>query len=178
MSGTAVGFRCELFRACALRGEFIERGADAGKPFTHIFRRAAYSDADVFRSLEKAAGNNAGVVFFAQQLAERFDVTAGELREHDRARLRPDREQVFSRIEEIPQKSAVRIQVRFRPRCDLRQIVQGHNAEQFRRVSRHHSKQIIEPPHSFRQRGRSENPTAAQAGKTVGFRQAARRNKI
>src|ERR1700722_1661499 len=82
--------------------KFIERGSTCGTPFTHLFRVAANSHAEMLRSVEKTPRSDAGLIFFQQELAKSVSVPTGELREHDAPRLRSNRQQIFSRAEKIP----------------------------------------------------------------------------
>ena len=82
-------------------GEFIERGSDSRKPFAHLFCVAADSHAEMFRSVKKAPGDDACLIFFQQELAKSVSMAAGKLRECDTPRFGPYRKQIFSRAEKI-----------------------------------------------------------------------------
>src|SRR5271155_3351782 len=123
---------------------------------------AARALVDIILPLKKAPRHDAGFEFVAQQLAESVGVPAGELRKRDRPRFRPDRQQISAALEKFLQQRAVRCEHLLRARGNLRQMLQSEHAEQFDGMRRHHSEQVVQPPHAFRQRLRRENPAAAQ----------------
>ncbi len=113
--------------------------------------------------IKKASRHHARFVFLAEQLTERISMSADQLRKRDRAGFRPDGQQIFARAKKLFEQRAVAIQQLFCARGNLRQMFQGQNAEQFRWMRGHNTKQVVEAPHTFGQRLCRENPSAAQS---------------
>ena len=82
-------------------GKLIERCRNTRQSLAHIFRFAANADAKVRRRFEESSGDNAGLVFFAQKLAESFGGAAGQLREGNGSYVGPDGQEILARIEKF-----------------------------------------------------------------------------
>src|SRR5271156_5618244 len=130
-----------------LRRQLIKRRCHARQSFPHHFRFAADADSEMFPRLKKSSRHHARLIFFAQKLAERLRVPASELRECDRSRLRPDREQIFAGIEKLFQQSTIRLEKSFCASRDLREVIERHHAQKLGWMRRHHAEEIVEPPH-------------------------------
>src|SRR5579864_6478823 len=100
-------------------GEFIERSANAQQSLADLFRFSAHADAKMLGGFEEASGNDAGFVFFEQELAERVGMACCELRKNDASGLRPDGDQILSRIEERFQESTISVEQLLRARRNL-----------------------------------------------------------
>ena len=61
---------------------------------------------------------------------------------------------------------------------DFVEMVESNHAKQFGHVRRDDAVKIIDAPHAFGERRRSENPSTAQAGKAESFRETAGDNEI
>src|ERR1700722_5737067 len=143
--------------------KFIQGSSNPRKPFAHLLRFAANSHAEMFGSVEKSSGNDAGPIFFQQELAKSVSVSAGELREYDAPLFGSNCQQIFSRAQKILQKRPICFEQLFGARTNLLQIIQRDHADHFSRMRRHYSKQIVQAPHSLRERLGGVNPTATQS---------------
>ena len=143
------------------RGEFVERGRYARKSFAKVFRFPAGTYAEMFRSVEKASRNNAGFVFFMQELAESISVATSQMRKCNGPGLGPDGQKLISGVEEILQERAIRSEQFFRACGNLRQMIERYHTEHLGRMRPGNAEEIVQAPHSLGKRFSRKNPAAA-----------------
>src|SRR5580704_12018840 len=92
----------------AFSREFVERGSHARKSFADIFGLTASAYAEVLGGIEEATWNNAGFVFFMQELAKGVGVATRKMRKGNCPGLRPDGQEVWPGVQKFFHKRAIR----------------------------------------------------------------------
>ncbi len=116
------------------------------------------------------AGHDGRLVFLAQQFEERGRVAGREPRENDRTRGRANALQFRVRIEKRVERRAIGFEQRGRAGAKLREVIKGHDGHPLRRMRRDGAKEIVQTPDALRERGRGQNPPAAQSAQAISFR--------